>query len=180
LIVFLIIVAEAAMCERPSGIASTGVCGTVRILLTLAAMLATGPACAQVYKWVDGDGATHYSDKAPENGGPASKVKVDVVTDRISVYPQDPNLMRRAANPGNWILADRIDRLERQLQAEREARQYASAADDGYDGYYPYWGTPVVVVPVRRLRPGFPHGIPVSGRTTRNFNLRTTARPARM
>ncbi len=171
------------MRERPSSIESTGVPGAVRIVAMLVAVLAASPVCAQVYKWIDGSGVTHYSDTAPENGGPASKVKVDVVADRISVYPQDPNLMRQAANPGNWILADRVDRLERQLQAERQARQYASAADDGYDGYdgyYPYWGTPVAVVPARRLRPGFPHVMPVSGRTARNFNLRTAARPARM
>jgi Domain of unknown function (DUF4124) len=181
LVVFFIIVPEAAMHERPSSIASTGVRATVRIAAMFVAILAAGPVCAQVYKWVDGSGVTHYSDKAPENNGPASKVKVDVVTDRISVYPQDPNLMRQAASPGNWILADRVDRLERQLQAERQARQYASAADDDYgdyDGYYPYYGVPVV--PVRRLRRDFRHVMPVSGRAARIFNSRAAARPARM
>lgn len=34
----------------------------------LCAVLACAPALAQVYKWVDANGVTHYSEKPPENG----------------------------------------------------------------------------------------------------------------
>jgi hypothetical protein len=156
-----------------------------RIVAALIAILAAGPVAAQVYKWVDDAGATHYSDKAPEKAGPASKL--EVVVDRISVYHQDPNLTRLAANSGsNAVLADRVDRLERQLQAERRARQYAAAADtratmaaydqcladrrvdcDNYAGYYPYGGVPVAVVAVRHQHPFTPVA-PITGITAGN------------
>src|SRR6266581_4348738 len=84
-----------------------------------------GPAQAQIYKWVDEAGKTHYSDTAP-----VSHKKVDTVADRISVYAPDPALLARAAaTPGSDpVLSDRIDRLERQLRAERLARQQAELA----------------------------------------------------
>ncbi|WP_295991206.1 glutaredoxin family protein [Rugamonas sp.] len=44
-------------------------------LLLLAALAGMGGAGAQVYKWVDGKGVTHYSDAPPP---PASKAKVEV------------------------------------------------------------------------------------------------------
>src|SRR6266436_1036568 len=79
-----------------------------------------GTAYAQIYKWVDEAGKTHYSDQAPADGK-----KPDTVADRISVYAPDPALLARAAAPAgsNPVLSDRVDSLERQLQAERLARQ---------------------------------------------------------
>src|SRR5258707_13931248 len=78
-----------------------------------------GTAYAQIYKWVDEAGKTHYSDHAPADGK-----KPDTVADRISVYAPDPALLARAAAPAgsNPVLSDRVDSLERQLQAERLAR----------------------------------------------------------
>ena len=138
--------------------------------LSLVAILlaaAGGPAHAQIYKWVDEAGKTHYSDTAPMDGK-----KPDTVADRISVYAPDPALLARAAAPveSNPVLSDRVDRLERQLQAERLARRqyematYAQMSQAAYDGCRadrrvdcdyggaPYVG-PIAVVPVRHRRP---------------------------
>ncbi len=132
---------------------------------------AGGPAHAQIYKWVDEAGKTHYSDTAPMDGK-----KLDTVTDRISVYAPAPTLLARATAPAepDPALSNRVDRLERQLHAERLARarhEYELAAFthasqsayercllerrvdcDAYGGTMPYVG-PIVVVPVRHRRP---------------------------
>jgi hypothetical protein len=132
---------------------------------------AVGPAHAQIYKWVDEVGKTHYSDTAPTRAR-----KLDTVADRISVYSPDPALLARAAaTPGpDPALSNRLDGLERQLHAERLARaqQQAELAAftqasqsvyercvaergvdcDGYGGTMPYAG-PIAVVPVRHRRP---------------------------
>src|SRR6266850_2974318 len=122
-----------------------------------------GTAYAQIYKWVDEAGKTHYSDHAPADGK-----KPDTVADRISVYAPDP----RAAAPAgsNPVLSDRVDSLERQLQAERLARRqyematYAQMSQAAYAGCRayrrvdceyggaPYIG-PIAVVPIRHRRP---------------------------
>jgi hypothetical protein len=141
--------------------------GSSLVVILLAAT--GGPACAQIYKWVDEAGKTHYSDQAPAGGK-----KLDTVADRISVYAPDPSLLARAAATPeqNPVLSDRVDRLERQLHAERLARQqYELAAFtqasqaayercrserrvdcDSYGETMPYAG-PIAVVPVRHRRP---------------------------
>jgi hypothetical protein len=126
-----------------------------------------GTAYAQIYKWVDEAGKTHYSDTAPTGGK-----KPDTVADRISVYAPDPAVLARVAAPAesNPVLSDRVERLERQLQAERLARRqyematYAQMSQAAYDGCRadrrvdcdyggaPYVG-PIAVVPVRHRRP---------------------------
>ena len=137
------------------------------ILLTAAC----APAYAQIYKWVDESGKTHYSDQAPAVGK-----KSDTVADRISVYSPDPSLLARAAASAapDPALSDRVDRLERQLHAERLARAqqqtelaaFTQASQSVYErcvserrvdcdyGGMPYAG-PIAVVPVRHRRPVF-------------------------
>ncbi len=138
----------------------------VSVVILLAA--AGGPAHAQIYKWVDELGQTHYSDKAPAGGK-----RLDTVADRISVYTPDPSIARAAATAGSDpVLSDRVDRLERQLHAERLARQqyelaaFTQASQAAYErclserrvdcdsdgGTMPYAG-PIAVVPVRHRRP---------------------------
>ena len=135
----------------------------VSVVILLAA--ASGPAHAQIYKWVDEAGTTHYSDKAPTGAK-----QLDTVADRISVYAPDPSIARAAAAGANPALSDRMDRLERQLHAERLARQqvelaaFTQASQAAYErclaerrvdcdyGGMPYAG-PIAVVPVRHRRP---------------------------
>src|SRR5882762_11088235 len=130
-----------------------------------------GTAHAQIYKWVDEAGKTHYSDQAPAGGK-----KPETVADRISVYAPDPALLARAAATSvpDPALLNRVDRLERQLHAERAARAqeqtelaaFTQASQsvyercvserrvdcDSYAGTMPYAG-PIAVVPVRHRRP---------------------------
>ena len=135
-------------------------------LLVILLGAGSGPACAQIYKWVDEAGKTHYSDQAPAGGK-----KLETVADRISVYAPDPSLLARAAAPAGSdpVLSERVDRLERQLHAERLARQQYELASftqaayerclserrvdcDAYGATMPYAG-PIAVVPVRHRRP---------------------------
>jgi Domain of unknown function (DUF4124) len=138
----------------------------VAILLTATG----GTAYAQIYKWVDEAGKTHYSDQAPAVGK-----KPETVADRISVYAPDPSLLARAAATSvpDPALSNRVDRLERQLHAERMARAqqqtelaaFTQASQsayerclaerrvdcDAYGGTMPFAG-PIAVVPVRHRR----------------------------
>jgi len=128
-----------------------------------------GTAYAQIYKWVDEAGKTHYSDQAPAGGK-----KPDTVADRISVYAPDPTLLARAAATSvpDPALSNRVDRLERQLHAERLARAqqqtelaaFTQASQSVYErcvserrvdcdyANAPYVG-PIAVVPIRHRRP---------------------------
>src|SRR5258708_35953961 len=139
--------------------------GSYLVAIRLAAT--GGTAYAQIYKWVDEAGKTHYSDQAPAGGK-----KPDTVADRISVYAPDPALLARAAATSvpDPALSNRVDRLERQLQAERLARRqdeiatYAQMSQAAYDGCRAdrrvdcdYGGAPHVRplpgVPIRPPRP---------------------------
>jgi len=137
--------------------------------LVVIMLVATGQAHAQIYKWVDEAGKTHYSDHAPADGK-----KPDTVADRISVYAPDPALLARAAATSvpDPALSNRVDGLERQLHAERLARAqqqtelaaFTQASQSVYErcvserrvdcdyGGAPYVG-PIAVVPVRHRRP---------------------------
>src|SRR5258708_5068974 len=79
--------------------------GSSLVVILLAT--AGGPAHAQIYKWVDEAGKTHYSDTAPAGGR-----KVDTVADRISGDAPDPSIARAAATAGSDpALSDRAARL---------------------------------------------------------------------
>src|SRR5258706_6068019 len=154
--------------------------GSYLVAILLAAR--GGTAYAQTYKGVDEAGKPHYSDQAPAGGK-----KPDTVADRISVYAPAPALLARAAAPAgsNPLLSDRVERLERQLQAERLARRqyematYAQMSQAAYDGCRadrrvdcdyggaPYVG-PIAGVPIRHRRP-FLVRTSFAGRTAGNF-----------
>jgi hypothetical protein len=125
----------------------------IQSLLIGFSIFASQLACAELYKWVDERGVTNYSNQPPAD--PKAAKKLAHVEDRVSVYTPDRPLLQaveaaqvqrnsRAAN-------ERVANLERQLESERRARQYAAAAQaaadpcagnlncDGYygGGYYP-------------------------------------------
>ncbi|MBI4293153.1 MAG: DUF4124 domain-containing protein [Betaproteobacteria bacterium] len=155
--------------------------------LALAAILvgATG-AHGQVYKWVDQNGVTNYAGKRPTDID--AGLKLDVVEERLSIYAQDKRVLRAldTASQGiSPVLSNRIDSLERQLAAERQARQYSAAAEasalqaayeqclaqrrvdcDTPVGYFPYTD---VGAPRHRLRQRpFVPGVSLSGVTAGN------------
>ena len=109
---------------------------------------ATPALSAQLYKWVDERGVTNYSNQPPADPGAAKNL--GPVEGNLSVYSPDPALTRAVAAQRqegyNRGLAERVDYLERQLEAERLARQYAAPAvpvsvpcpsGDCYGSYYP-------------------------------------------
>jgi len=109
----------------------------VLILFAAFAALTSAQAGADtIYKWVDASGSVHYSNSPPDD--PTRKPEV-VAQDKISTYQSDPPAVR--AQSETEYLARRVDSLERQLVAEREAARYAEAMQAGYDqgpGYTPY------------------------------------------
>ena len=97
----------------------------VPLLVALAAF-GSAPASAEIYRWVDESGVTHYSDQPPANRAH----KADLVSqDRVSTYQSDPVALRAMAEAASRIRADnlarRVDRLERELAAARGS-QYAA------------------------------------------------------
>ena len=139
-------------------------------LLFLTAGSAADSSATQVYKWVDERGVLNYSNLLPVNPGSASKPVV--VEDRVSVYTPDPALVQAiAALRWGGGAAARIAELERQLAAERQARQVAAVAttprpsdlctgvancgdlSSVYYPVYPYYARTIVAPP--RFRP--PH-----------------------
>ena len=101
----------------------------ISLLVATLAMAGSPPsAAAQLYKWVDERGVTNYSNQPPAD---PNKVKnVAPVEGSLSVYSPDPALTRAVAafqQENNRGLAARVDYLERQLEIERLARQYAAA-----------------------------------------------------
>ena len=100
------------------------------LLIAALAMLASVPSsAAQLYKWVDERGVTNYSNQPPAD--PNAVRKMQPVEGNLSVYSPDPALTQAVAayhqGAGERRLADRVDYLERQLEAERLARQYTAA-----------------------------------------------------
>jgi len=96
----------------------------------IAGLLMLGSAsasAAQLYKWVDERGVTNYSSQPPVD--PKAAKNLGPVEGNLSVYSPDPALIRAVAafqQENNRGLAARVDYLERQLEAERLARQYAA------------------------------------------------------
>lgn len=153
----------------------------------LMAVLIAAPATAQVYKWVDEKGVTNYASTAPSPSQAAKKL--GTIAERISVYTPDTAVARAldaGARRNEGILSRSIDRLERQLEAERQARQYAAAAEarasqaaydqcvaerhvdcDDSRGYFPY-ASAVVAAPVQIRRPRFVPVVAVTGVTAGN------------
>jgi len=89
------------------------------LLIAALAALSCASANAEVYKWVDKNGRTHYSDKLPD-GARATEIR-----DRLSLYSPEPAVIQalqgapiRAAGPAP---ADRVAALDRR-QADRLAR----------------------------------------------------------
>jgi hypothetical protein len=126
----------------------------VSVTLALAAAVATAPACAQLYKWVDENGATHYSDRKPDDQKTADKAKpVDGAP--LSVYSPDSTLLRAVETA-----RERASRTDVPPEPERTARPHVApvsppqpplpvdpcAAADCGAYYYPY----APVYPVRR------------------------------
>lgn len=158
----------------------------IQLVNVLAAILVAAPVSAQTYKWVDENGVTNYASSPPSTT--KATTKIVTVAERISVYTSDGADARAldASSRNEGALSRRIDRLERQLDAERQARQYAAMAEarasqaaydscvaerhvdcDDSGGYYPY-GPVIVSAPFQHRRSRFVPLVAVTGVTAGN------------
>jgi hypothetical protein len=123
--------------------------------MVLAAIAAAAPAAAEMYKWVDEAGITHYSDRKPDD--PKSAGQLKPVTGRVSVYSPDQPLLQA-------VEAARQKRAQQEFRIEpdRAAQRYVAPTTaqlpvepcDEVDCaalYYPY--APVAYIPGRRRPP---------------------------
>ena len=148
----------------------------------LVTALATAPACAATYKWVDEKGVVNYSNSLPPVSRSAAQ-NFAVVEERISVYSPDPALRRAAAarparTSRDYAEAEWLQR-QRIMYGQQVYAQQVSSADcprgrvdcyrDTYRAgsyYYPY--LPIAVFPGARARPAFFSPGPRMGRTPRS------------
>lgn len=166
------------------------------LLVGVCSTFTAAPAWSQIYKWVNDRGVVNYSNQPPANRK-AKALDLSAIT--VSVYEAEKPGQRAAAPARSEVasLSDKIDRLERQLEAERQAGQYAAsanaralqAADDQcvaerrvdcnsiYNGFYPYGLTIVFVPRFRRIHvaPIFP--VTTGNVTAGNFTTFSTSRP---
>ncbi len=93
-------------------------------VLLCAALGTALPAGAQMYKWVDERGQVSYSNTPPPD---SAKKKVEAVAERVSVYTPDPEINK--AMSADARRDAKITALERQLEAERNARRPPAATN---------------------------------------------------
>ncbi len=111
----------------------------IQSLIVVVAVVAGCPASAQIYRWVDDSGITNYSSKPPANPKSAQKLELIMAKAAVDTSSQAPSVIRAAPSTLRTLqpapadvtgeqryLLDRINNLERQVQAERQARQYES------------------------------------------------------
>lgn len=131
----------------------------IELAIALAAIAAAAPAAAEMYKWMDDHGTTHYSDRKPDDPKDAGKVKP--VSGNLSVYSPDKPLLA-AVETARQRRAQPLYRIE--PEPPQQPYAYPVAAQLPADPceysdcgpiYYPY--APALFAPVRR-RP--PHLIP--------------------
>ena len=129
----------------------------MRSLAFLVAIAATAPlARAEIYKWVDDNGVTNYSNTPPASR--KATTRVQAVEDRISVIPSAqpaPPPMevyrRLAALDQEWLQRQRLMAASTSYNAPACASPLQS--DCFYDGYRvgSYYGPYVPLVAVRNV-----------------------------
>jgi hypothetical protein len=101
-------------------------------VLLLALLLASGSACAQLYKWVDQNGVTNYSNQPPAD--PAAIRALRPIEDRISVYAPDPGLtqaIETMRQGGDRTTAGRTSRPDARIEGgQRGSQPNATAVPD--------------------------------------------------
>lgn len=65
---------------------------TLQVLLTCSAIIAASSTSAQIFKWVDENGVTTYSNQRPADATAVGEI--GVVENRISVYTPDASLLQ--------------------------------------------------------------------------------------
>jgi len=160
------------------------VSGPLCLLLATAAFSAVsaGVTAAEIFKWKDEKGVVHYSNSPPPQGTNATVL--DENKSKVSVVPGYKAPDGVPAPGGDAALQDRVRRLERELEQERQSQSAATQSqaeayekwraeclaqrgtncDDPNAATVPVYGgypvPPVVRPPGRPGRPSAPSGAP--------------------
>ena len=131
-----------------------------RFAACLIILVASAPAAADVYRWVDERGVTHYSDRRPDDPAAADRTE-RVRGASVSVYSPDSALLqtveaRRLRGTGSEAPSEPYPRPAPYFTATNPPApaelEPCAPADCGVSGVlYPYPAT--VFVPVRRRAP---------------------------
>jgi hypothetical protein len=105
-------------------------------LLAMGGLAATVSARAELYKWADDQGVTHYSSVAPDT--PKAKVKridnKDLAVAQATAPVRDTE--SKVETPPIQALATKVDELQRQVDAEHQARVTADAQNAATQAAY--------------------------------------------
>lgn len=134
------------------------------VVLLLAGLLAGPAAATEVYKWVDENGVTHFSQTAPDPSvAGVSQKKLRDTTPSDYDPEQDIYGVEAQAERMKQMREDMDEKRQARLEREREAQkqqavQYRDREYYGYPVYRPGW-----VDPHPPLRPTPPIARPPSG-----------------
>lgn len=139
----------------------------LRLVVPLLVLVAAEPALAQVYKWVDERGVTHYGQKPPSSA-PRSGVDSLDIDLKGNDPPQRSGECYSIQCQYERVRVERLERQDEQLK-EWEARQRAAVArkqadaataaqaDDRWSRIPPIFGAPIVRPIVPRPPGPAPH-----------------------
>jgi hypothetical protein len=99
-----------------------------RLVLPCVVALFASAGHADIYKWVDERGVTVITNVRP--------TKIDYARNFEVVQKDEPASQRAARKPTPGELQDRVERLERELRAERAARQAQTPPPASYAPAY--------------------------------------------
>jgi len=157
------------------------VCGPL-CLLAAATFVPADATAAEIFKWKDEKGVVHYSNSPPPQGTDATVL--DEAKSKVSVVPGYKPPDGAPVPSGDPALQDRVRRLERELEQERQSQSAATQSQaDAYERwraeclaqrgtdcdnpnaavapiYGGYPAPPVIRPPGRPIRPTAPSGAP--------------------
>lgn len=108
-----------------------GVRGSVGLAIAAALVSVGAIDAAEIYKWKDEKGVVHYSNTPPPQGTDASVL--DENKGKVSVVPAYKAPDGAATSGNDAALQDRVRRLERQLELERQSQAVAPQSEaDAY------------------------------------------------
>lgn len=93
---------------------------TIRTIALTLAMLLTLPATAELYRWTDADGRTHYSDRKPVAEGDE---EVEAIEDQLTPVNIDESHRDRQAL--NRIFSEEDEQPQQQDQQQQRQKQQA-------------------------------------------------------
>jgi hypothetical protein len=132
----------------------------IQLLIVLAASLATAPACAELYKWVDERGITNYSSDPPSD--PKSAKKLAHIENKLSVYTPDEGFMQavKALRERNIRTLSEPEPERQQVASMQPQSPYEQCLASGrpdcdaqYADYYPGYLPGIAVFRGRPVRP---------------------------